>query len=50
MFHKLEQWCDRNFQQVMLVLVGAMIGACLVFVFQSLGGVVCPEIPVGTMP
>ena len=50
MFHKLERWADRNFKEVMLILVGIMIGACLIFVLQALGGAVCPEVTVGPMP
>ena len=50
MFHRLEMWADRNFKQVILFLSGIGTGAVLVLILQGLGGVVCPEVSVGTMP
>ena len=50
MIRCLEHWADRNFTKVMFFLMGTCAGAILIFVLQGLGGVVCPEVSVGTMP
>lgn len=50
MLRRLELWADRNFKQAIIFLAGIMAGATLVYLFQTLGGVVCPEVLVGTMP